>query len=182
MDELILSHIETHDEQLLDTLMHTYGQDILQLVYAYVHNHTLAEDLTQEIFVKCYQALPSYKGQAQIKTWLWRIAINHTKDYLKSWHHRHIQAIEDDFLYAMQTDITVEQQVLQQNNDAALANTVMELPVKYREVIYLFYFEEWKIKDIANMIGRNENTIKSRLRKGKQLLKDRLEGSEWMND
>ncbi len=183
LEEMTVIHSNTtNHEQLLDTLMHAYGQDILQLVYAYVHDKTLAEDLTQEIFVKCYQALSHYKGQSQMKTWLWRIAINHTKDYLKSWHHRHIQVTEDVILQAVHTSDNVEQSVVQQDIDSELAQTVMQLPVKYRELIYLFYFEEWKIKDIAHVLGRNENTVKSRLRKAKQLLKERLEASAWTND
>ncbi|WP_264989566.1 sigma-70 family RNA polymerase sigma factor [Lysinibacillus piscis] len=169
-------------EQIVDDLMRAYGQEILQLVYAYVHDKAIAEDLTQEIFVKCYRSLDSYKGKSHIKTWLWRIAINHTKDYLKSWYHQHVYVTEDTYLHTMQTTSTVEQRIVQQDEDTALANAVMDLPILYREVIYLFYFEEWKIQEIAKMLRTNSNTVKTRLRKGKMLLKNRLEESQWRND
>ncbi|WP_342568208.1 sigma-70 family RNA polymerase sigma factor [Psychrobacillus sp. FSL K6-4046] len=169
-------------EQLIDELMSTHGQDILQLVYAYVHNETIAEDLTQEIFVKCYKGLPSYRGRSSIKTWLWRIAINHAKDYLKSWYNQNVRITEDTFLNRATLSSSVEQIIVQQDEDASLAAAVMSLPIKYREVIYLAYFEELTMREAAAVLQLNENTIKTRLRKGKLLLKNILEGSEWKND
>lgn len=169
-------------EQLIDELMSTHGQDILQLVYAYVHNETIAEDLTQEIFVKCYKGLPSYRGRSSIKTWLWRIAINHAKDYLKSWYNQNVKITEDTILNRTTLSSSVEQIVVQQDEDTELAAAVMSLPIKYREVIYLVYFEELTMKEAATVLQLNENTIKTRLRKGKLLLKNILEGSEWKSD
>ena len=171
--------VDNH-EKIIDELMRTYGQDILQLMYAYVHTEAIAEDLTQEVFVKCYKSLATYKGKSNIKTWLWRIAINHAKDYLKSWYNQRVKASEDAILSASVD--CVEKTIIQQDEDAQLAATVMQLPVKYREVIYLFYYEELSIKELETVLEVNGNTIKTRLRKGKALLKDTLEGSTWMND
>ena len=176
MEDTIFSNLPVVHEDVIDELMKSYGQDILQLVYTYVHHHVIAEDLTQEIFLKCYQSLHTYKGNAQLKTWLWRIAINHTKDYLKSWYSRNVETIDDMYLHQTQAPKTVEQQVLQRSEEAQLAEAVMALPVKYREVIYLFYFEERTIKEIASLLEVNENTIKTRMRKGKQLLSELLGG------
>ena len=77
---------------------------------------------------------------------------------------------------------SVEQIIVQQDEDASLAAAVMSLPIKYREVIYLAYFEELTMREAAAVLQLNENTIKTRLRKGKLLLKNILEGSEWKND
>ena len=77
-------------------MMNKYGQEILQLVYSYVNNKEVAEDLTQDIFVKCYKSLHTYKGKSKLKTWLWRIAINHCKDYLKSWYNKNVIATENE--------------------------------------------------------------------------------------
>ena len=67
---------------------------------------------------------------------------------------------------------SVEQTVIQNDEDHQLASAVMNLPIKYREVIYLFYFEEMPIKEIAAVIEVKENTVKTRLRRGKELLKE----------
>lgn len=178
MDELIIP-LERTQVHIMDDIMQEYGQDLLQLVYAYVKNQAMAEDLTQEIFVKCYQALPTYKGKSTIKTWLWRIAINHCKDYLKSWYNQKVLARTDELFSLQESKENVEQTVIQQDEDARLAENVMQLPVLYREVIYLFYFEMLAIKEIAQVLEINSNTVKTRLRKGKALLKERLEGQGW---
>lgn len=162
----------------IDDMM-LYGQDLLQLVYTYVKDKALAQDLTQEIFMKCYEAYPTYKGKSTLKTWMWRIAINHCKDYLKSWYNQNIQVA----VYAgidVQASNNVEQQVILQDVQERLAKTVMQLPIKYREVIYLFYFEDYTSKEIAVVLSTNENTVKTRLRKAKRFLKEQLEVSEWI--
>ena len=89
VDELTVEAFEIEDKEgLIDEIMNKYGQEVLQLVYSYVNNKEVAEDLTQDIFVKCYKFLHTYKGNSNLKTWLWRIAINHCKDYLKSWYNK----------------------------------------------------------------------------------------------
>ena len=162
----------------IDDMM-LYGQDLLQLVYTYVKDEALAQDLTQEIFVKCYEAYPTYKRKSTLRTWMWRIAINHCKDYLKSWYNQNIQVAVDAGVDE-QSSSNVEQQVIQQDDQERLAKTVMQLPIIYREVIYLFYFEDYTSKEIAVLLSTNENTVKTRLRKAKQLLKEQLEVSEWI--
>ncbi|CUB09129.1 ECF RNA polymerase sigma factor SigW [Bacillus cereus] len=176
MDELTVEAFEIEDkEDLIDEIMNKYGQEVLQLVYSYVNNKAVAEDLTQDIFVKCYKSLHTYKGNSNLKTWLWRIAINHCKDYLKSWYNKKVIVTEDGFTYMESQKESVEQIVIQNAEDRELASAVMDLPIKYREVIYLFYYEELSIKEIATVIEVKENTIKTRLKKAKELLKEGLE-------
>ena len=82
---------------------------------------------------------------------------------------------EDDFTYMESQKESVEQIVIQNAEDSRLASAVMSLPIEYREVIYLFYYEELSIKEIATVIEVKENTIKTRLKKAKELLKKGLE-------
>ncbi|EEL72125.1 sigma-70 family RNA polymerase sigma factor [Bacillus mycoides] len=176
MDELTVEVFEIEDKELLiDEIMNKYGQEVLQLVYSYVNNKEIAEDLTQDIFVKCYKSLHTYKGKSNVKTWLWRIAINHCKDYIKSWYNKKVIVTEDESAYIEVQHDSVEQTVIQNAEDSRLASAVMSLPIKYREVIYLFYYEELLIKEIATVIEVKENTIKTRLKKAKELLKKGLE-------
>lgn len=177
VDELTVEAFEIEDKELLiDEIMNKYGQEVLQLVYSYVNNKEIAEDVTQDIFVKCYKSLHTYKGKSNVKTWLWRIAINQCKDYLKSWYNKKVIVTEDDFTYMESQKESVEQTVIQNAEDRELASAVMSLPIKYREVIYLFYYEELSIKEVATVIEVKENTIKTRLKKAKELLKKGLEG------
>jgi RNA polymerase sigma-70 factor, ECF subfamily len=161
--------------EAIDEIMNRYGQEILQLTFSYVKNKQIAEDLTQEIFVKCYKSLHTYSGKSKFRTWLWRIASNHCKDYLKSWYNKNVFTTDYQPIYdSIQSD-SAEQTVIQDEEDDQLASAVMELPVNYREVIYLFYFEEMSIKEISVVTEVKENTIKTRLKRAKELLKERLE-------
>ena len=174
VDEITAKVHEIVDkEELLGEIMNKYGQEILQLVYSYVKNKEVAEDLTQDIFIKCYKSLHTYKGKSKLRTWLWRIAINQCKDYIKSWYNKKVIVTENEYTIVQKE--SVEQTVIQNDEDHRLASAVMNLPIKYREVIYLFYFEEFPIKDIAMVLEVKENTIKTRLRRAKELLKKGLE-------
>ncbi|KOO46229.1 sigma-70 family RNA polymerase sigma factor [Priestia koreensis] len=174
MQEVLSEAFETEDKELLiDEIMNQYGQDILRLVYSYVRNKEVAEDLTQDIFVKCYKSLHTYTGKAKIRTWLWRIAINHCKDYLKSWHYKHMVTVETEKID--RPTHTTEQVIIQQEEDEELIQAIMSLPLLYREAIYLFYYEDLSIKEIAQITGIGTNTVKTRLRRAKALLKEQLE-------
>ncbi|MBB4824147.1 RNA polymerase sigma-70 factor (ECF subfamily) [Sporosarcina luteola] len=162
-------------EVLLDEIMNRYGQDILRLVYSYVNNKDIAEDLTQDIFVKCYKYIHTYKGNSSLRTWLWRIAINHCKDFLKSWYNNHVFIPEEQSITHQITTEIVENVVIQREEDDQLISAMMTLPIKYREVIYLFYYEELLIKEIAIITEAGVNTVKTRLRRAKELLKEQLE-------
>lgn len=170
-DDLILAD----NERLIEHLMDHYGQALLQLTYSYVGNKEIAEDLTQEVFVKCYQRLNQFQKKSSLKSWIWRIAINHCKDYLRSWNHKHVIVSEEQVNQAPSQEKEVENKVIQQYEDEQLVKTVLQLPEVYREVIYLYYFEELSIKEISYMTSVNQNTIKTRLKRAKEILKDCLE-------
>ncbi len=176
MDEITAEMIEIENAgEIIDEIMDKYGQEILQLAFSYVKNKQIAEDLTQEIFVKCYKSLHTFSGKSKFRTWLWRIASNHCKDYLKSWYNKNVYVTDYQPIYdSIQWD-GVEERVIQDEVDGELAAAVMDLPADYREVIYLFYFEELTIKEISSITEIKENTVKTRLKRAKELLKERLE-------
>jgi RNA polymerase sigma-70 factor, ECF subfamily len=177
VQENLIELIKIQDrEALMDHLMEIHGQKLLQLVYSYVGNKEVAQDLTQEIFVKCYQKINQYNQKSSLKTWLWRIAINHCKDYLKSWHSNHIVVSEEKARGASSHKDEVEGKVIQKYDDERLAHAVMNLPDSYREVIYLYYYEDLTIKEINDLTKLNQNTIKTRLKRAKELLRESLEG------
>src|SRR5690606_9940122 len=144
--------------------MSQYGNDVLKLVYSYVRNYAISEELTQEIFIKSYEKIHTYKGNSSIKTWLWRIAINHCKDYLRSWNYRKVIISEQLAKSMAGKEASVEKEVIQKSEDELLAEKVIELPIKYREVIFLHYYEELNIREIEMVTGINQNTIKTRLK------------------
>lgn len=175
MDEILTAAIELENkEEAIDQIMKMHGQEILQLTFSYVSNRAVAEDLTQEIFVKCYKSLHTYNKKSKLRTWLWQIAINHCKDYLRSWYHKNVFVTENDE-DRITDHASVETAIIKKDEDEQLAEAVMSLPVQYREVIYLFYYEDLSLREISEVTDINENTVKTRLRRAKEILKERLE-------
>lgn len=161
-------------EEIIDQLMQEYSDDILHLVYTYVKNRTTAEDLTQEIFLKCYEKLNQFNQQATLKTWVYRIASNHCKDYLRSWHYRKITLSDKILDYIPSKSKQVEEEIIANSEENILTNAVMNLPLKYREVVFLHYYEELSLAEISKITKVNINTIKTRLKRAKELLKDKM--------
>ena len=165
-------------ETLITQLMNDYAQDIIWLIYSYVKDKDIAEDLTQEVFIKAFKKLDGFQGKSSIKTWLYKISINCSKDYLKSAYIKRVIPTSIFRTFVNHTTPSTETVYMKYNESAFITKTVLKLPLKYREVIMLHYFEELSISEIEKMIHVNANTIKTRLRKAKQLLKEALENEE----
>ncbi len=183
MEEYITTDEQSRMEQteFLEYIMNHYGDEVFRLTYSYVRNRATAEDLTQEVFVKCYMNYSKFEGKSKVRTWIYRIAINHCKDYLKSWSSRTLwftNLVED---FVGKNEKSTEEVVLASHDYALLGNLVLKLPVKYREVIILYYYQELKIQEISNMLQMNTNTIKVRLKRAKDLLETAIQKEESRN-
>ncbi|WP_339149071.1 MULTISPECIES: sigma-70 family RNA polymerase sigma factor [unclassified Sutcliffiella] len=161
-------------EQLINELMNETGDAVLHLVFTYVKNRTIAEDLTQEIFIKCYEKIEQFHHQSSIKTWLYRIASNHCKDYLKSWHYRKLLLNEKILNYIPSKAKDVELEVIAKSEEASLTKAVMELPIQFREVVILHYYEDLPLTEISAITSVNVNTLKTRLKRAREILKEHM--------
>ena len=178
MSETEQAAISTGDEctrdEIMEAIIDEYSDRILHLTYTYVKNKSTAEDLTQEIFMKCYERFHQFNGQSSLKTWVYRIASNHCKDYLRSWHYRKVSFNEKLLAYIPSKAKQVEDQIVAMSEEESLIQAIMDLPTKYREVIFLFYYEELSITEISNVTGVNRNTIKTRLQRARELVKEQM--------
>ncbi|SFE75091.1 RNA polymerase sigma-70 factor, ECF subfamily [Bacillus sp. OV194] len=165
-------------EELMEQIMKDYGKDVLYLCYTYVKEWNLAEDLAQDVFVKIYSKADTFRGEAKRKTWIYKIAVNHCKDYIKSAHYRYSVVTEKIQKYINGTSSSVEDLALYKEEKQTLYQHIFRLPVKYREVIFLFYYDEMSLQEISESLNININTIKSRLTKAKSLLKHSLKGGQ----
>ncbi|MBN8202584.1 MULTISPECIES: sigma-70 family RNA polymerase sigma factor [Bacillaceae] len=162
----------------IEILVNKYGKDIKKLAYMYVKDWGKAEDITQEVFIICYKKLHLFRGDSSYKTWLYKITVNKCKDELKRksfWQFRLAEKLKD---HVPKSERSTEEQVITKSEDQELSDNVLSLPIKYREVIILFYYEGLKIKEIHELTGLNIDTIKTRLSRSKGLLRKMYEGSE----
>jgi RNA polymerase sigma-70 factor (ECF subfamily) len=129
-------------EETMEQLMKEYGNDVLYLCYTYVKEWNLAEDLAQDVFLKVYGKADTFKGEAKVKTWLYKIAANHCKDYVKSAHYRYSMVTHKIQMYIKGTSSSVEEIALYRDEKNKLSQHIFKLPLKYREIIFLYYYED----------------------------------------
>jgi RNA polymerase sigma factor (sigma-70 family) len=164
-------------EELLHSFMKEYGDMVIRLAYTYVKQKELAEDISQEVFISCYKNLETFQNRSSIKTWLYQITVNKCKDHFRSWSYRNISYRNLIFSVFENGDKSVESSIVDKENQGMIFDKVMSLPVKYREVIILQYYEELSINEISYLLGINPNTVKTRLHRAKNLLGSYLK--EW---
>jgi RNA polymerase sigma factor (sigma-70 family) len=162
-------------EETVEWLMNEYGKKIVRLAFTYLKQEQLAEDVAQEVFIKCYQKLDTFRKESSYQTWLYSITVNLCKDRLRSWNFRNI-VINNFLSNSMISKKTPESDLMESEFRRELSQCVLELPVKYREVIILFYYEELTYHQITQLLGISNQTIKSRLYRGRNLLRKKLDG------
>lgn len=154
--------------ELFDTYFDMYYDDVYRLVYSYTFNKFESEDICQKCFLKLYKKLKENENPMDyIKPWLFRVAINDSKNVLKSFWYRNIDNIEDH-----------EYNLSSKNNSLDIKNIVINLPKKYRYVIFLYYYEGYSIKEIASILKKNESTIKTQLTRARELIKKEISENE----
>ena len=155
-----------------------YGNELVRLAFSYVNDAEIAKDLVQNTFIKCYKKLESFRFDAQIKTWLYRITINECKDYLKSWHYKMVRV--KSFINETTKSIipSTEKTVIENYNKEEIKDMIFSLPKVYREVVYLYYYDSLTSEEIASVLGISVNTVKTRLRRAKQRLGSLIKEAE----
>ncbi|QEY20787.1 sigma-70 family RNA polymerase sigma factor [Psychrobacillus sp. AK 1817] len=165
-------------DYILEKMMIEYGNELVRLAFSYVKDTETAKDMVQSTFIKCYKNLDSFRFDAQIKTWLFRITINECKDHLKSWNYKMVQV--KSFINETAKSIlpSTEKTVIDKYNNEELKDTIFSLPKVYLEVVYLYYYDSFTTEEIAEVLDIPVNTVKTRLRRAKQRLESMIKEAE----
>ena len=136
---------------------------VYRLALSQTKSITHAEDVTQDVFLRFMEHRQKLTTPEHIKAWLIRVTINCSKSiFLSSWFKKTVP-LDDELKFDTQ-----------EKSDVYYA--VQTLPAKYRAVIHLFYYEDMSIREIAESLGEKENTVKSHLFRGRELLRKELKG------
>lgn len=146
----------------IDKLIEEYSNMILQIAYQNLFNKSDAEDITQEVFIKLINNIDKLKDNEHIKAWLIRVTINLCKDYNKSFWNRNTTAIDEELKYFDEEKQEVFKELSKLNPD-------------YRNIIYLYYYQGYKIAEISEILSMNQNTVSSYLTRARKELKIILE-------
>ena len=139
-----------------------YGNNILRLAYSYLHNLNDAEENLQDTLIKYLKILPHLESREHEKAWLLRVAGNLSKNRIEYNKMRYADEINEELIAEEREDLSF------------VWEAVKELPDKYREVIHLHYYEGYPTAHIAKILKRNESTIRSDLRRGRERLREVL--------
>lgn len=143
-----------------------YGSMVFRIAMVNLGNKEDAEETMQEAFYKLLYKSPEFKNEEHEKAWLIRVTLNLCRDILRSvWKKRVVKMEDIDTYYGDPYDSNV-------------LKDIVRLPAKYKTVIYLYYFEDYSIKQISEFLKIKESATKMRLQRGRQLLKMELEGNK----
>ncbi|TFB21843.1 sigma-70 family RNA polymerase sigma factor [Filobacillus milosensis] len=158
--------------------MDEYGESLTRVAITYVKDRFIAEDIIQESFLKAYKKLNDFEGKSSYHTYLYRIVINGCHDYLRSWNHRKVQLTDKIPLINSGND-TSEQFLIDKSRNSELGQQVLKLSIKLREVIILYYYQDFSIEEIAEVLQVSKNTVKTRMFRARKKLESQLQESGW---
>jgi RNA polymerase sigma-70 factor (ECF subfamily) len=147
---------------MIENAVTEYTQMVLNIAFTYTKNTYDAEDIAQEVFLALYRNMWKISSKEYMKAWLIRVTINKSKNYMKTaWIRK-------------RSDMTDIQQGMPKRETGDLLNAVLSLDEKYKIPIYLMYYEGYSIKEISQILKTNPATIGTRLKRGREILKNKL--------
>ena len=153
-----------------EDIIYRYQDTVYRIAFTYCRNPSDAEDVAQEVFIRYIRKMPGLDSEEHLKAWLIRVTLNVAKSLLtSSWSKKTVPLSDHELI----------------SNDE-MSNTetyyaVMSLSEKYRSVVMLYYFEDYSVKEIAQILNRTETAIQTQLQRARAMLKDKLK-EDWKND
>ena len=150
----------------LQQAMDAYGEYCLRTAYLYTKDWALAEEIVQDVFLAYYQQ-NNFREQSSLKTYLVKITVHKSKNALRfKW------AKKRQPLYIELNPIeSNEHTYLKKEQQQTLTQALLQLPLKYRELLILHYYNDYSTKEIADILNTNDNTVKTRMKRGREKLK-----------
>ena len=152
------------DDRELERAVDRFAPSVYRLAYARTGSRADAEDVMQEVFLRLVGKRPDFRDDDHCRAWLLRVTVNCANDLFRSaWRRRTV---------ALTEDLTAPGP--EEGGELA---AVLELPEAYRVPIHLFYYEELSVAEIAAVLGKSEGAVKTRLSRGRELLREKLKGA-----
>ena len=182
-----VDRLRAGDADAFDTLVRRYSGDIYALLYRLTDNAEEAGDLTQETFLSALKAVKGFRGDAELKTWLFRIALNHSRNRFRWWNRRSrdktfsleatLGASELQIQDTLASDsLGPEETAIRRERESALRTALADLPEIFRTVVVMCDIEGLSYDEIARTLELNLGTVKSRIARGRCELREKLKG------
>ena len=154
-------------EQEVNRAVERYADMVRRLCMLHLKNAADTEDIFQNVFLKYVLRSMPFESEAHEKAWFIRVTINACKDLLKSFFRSRTVSLDEVVQLPAETP----------PDHREVLEAVLSLPPKYKDVVYLHYYEGYTAPEISRMLGKNVNTVYTRLNRSKQLLRDKLGGN-----
>lgn len=174
---LLITEILSGNTHRFQTIIEEYERLVSHIVFRMVHNTSDHEDLCQDIFIKVFHHLSSFKFESKFSTWIAQIAYNTCINHLEKKKVKlfHDLTAEEQTLESYADDtISPDQFTERADISRRLQTEIAELPLQFRTILTLFHLDEMSYRDIAAIMDLPEGTVKSYLFRARRLLKDRL--------
>ncbi len=148
----------------LQELVDKYRNNLYAVAFNVCKNAEDAEDVVQDTFIQYYSTGKQFETEQHVRAWLIRVAINKAKNINSSFWRKNKVSLEE----------YMETLIFETKESAELFETVMKLPEKYRIAIHLFYYEDYTVREISEILKISESNVKVRLSRGRNLLKEKL--------
>lgn len=159
-----------------EELVNEYGKAIFKYIFSLVKHKELAEDLYQEVLLSAYLAYSSIKEQGKYKSWLYTIAINKCRDYWRKENKSKQFWKEEVYSYSVsfESPFIPEEEVLHNFSAQQMAEKVSLLPEIYRNPIFLYYYHDMSLVEIAQTNNLPMSTVKTRMKRAKERLRPKM--------
>jgi len=147
----------------VERVIEKYSDMVYRIALTRLGNVENAEDIYQEVFLKYSEKSPDFKNDEHEKAWLIRVTINLTKNLKKFMNNKSIENLNENILF-------------ETPEESEIFSVVCDLPQNYKTVVYLFYYEGYKVNEIAKLMDTKEGTIKTWLYRAREILRENLEG------
>lgn len=153
-------------EQEVNRAIERHADTVRRLCMIHLKNYADTEDIFQTVFLKYVLSSVSFENEEHERAWFIRVTINACKDLLKNFFRSHTVSIDE----------VLEQPAEMQEDNREVLEAVLSLPARYRDVVYLHYYEEYTAPEIGKILGKNVNTIYTLLNRAKKILRKKLGG------
>lgn len=181
VDQALVDRVQKGDKTAFDVLVRKYQHKVINIVSRYIYDHSEAQDVAQETFIKAYRALPRFRGDSAFYTWLYRIAINTAKNFLVA-KGRRLPLTDVDAQDAEQfegeshlKEYETPEQLLQRDDvEKVVTEAIESLPDDLRTAITLREIEGLSYEDIAQAMSCPVGTVRSRIFRAREAIDSKL--------
>ncbi len=174
-EESLIKRIAAGEKEFFGELMLRHQDFIFNVVKNYVRFEEEARDITQDVFLKAYENIEKFRGDSKFSSWLYRIAYNLSINWSERVKGRETQ-LDDGFAETIPEEASAaDEEFDRQLVLSRIKEIIEEIPVKYKVVIKLYYFEEKSYQEIADSLGIPINTVKIQLLRAKELVRKKID-------